>query len=358
MAERENIVTKFFKEGHLLTESALRLLAEGAADYEDRKLPLVVDAQDLQQPFRILKNITKFKSEITREDFIKFYNSKYDRMRQIISARLQKDFTSLNKVDSTRTEVYVIGMVKDIKEKDGKHVIDLEDTTANLPIIFDNIEDVELDDVIAVKAVTGGKVLFGKKIIYPDIPLRNPTTGHGRGCFVSDLRLDEAPLKDAEAFFEWFGRQEIQYLFAAGNTGDTGLFEKLVDRYCYVKTIFVIAGNELPKLPDKYSSSRIISLSNPAILEICGMKILMAQKADIKMLKKRHIGKSQTILDEDYLVLDEVPDIVHSGHSNEPYVTNYKSVTLVNSGSMLGDFKPIVIDFATRDVEKITLPKN
>jgi len=34
---------------------------------------------------------------------------------------------------------------------------------------------------------------------------------------------------------------------------------------------------------------------------------------------------------------------------------NYKSVTIVNSGSLLAEFKPVVVDFATREAEQVGL---
>lgn len=354
---KNEIVGEFFKQGHLLTDEALTIIEEtGVEEFLARKLPFIIDSHDLHRPYKVLMNLTYRKKEITTEDFVKFYNSKYEKMKEIITARIQKNFVSLNKIDSTRSEVHVIGIVKEIKENDQRKVVELEDTTTSIPVILEDLEDLELDDVVAIRAVSGGKVLFGKKILYPDMPLRNPTIGTGRACFVSDLRLDESSSRDIEIFFEWFSQQDIPYLFVAGRMGDKELFEKYVERYCYIKTIFVIADDsEYPNMPQTFGSGRIVSLSNPAMVELGGLKILMCQKADIKMLKKRYLGKSKTILDEDYLVLTDVPDIVHCGYSDEPYITNYKSATIVNSGSLLGEFKPIVIDFATRDVEKINL---
>ena len=75
------------------------------------------------------------------------------------------------------------------------------------------------------------------------------------------------------------------------------------------------------------------------------------------MLKKRYLGESKTILPEDYLVLDVVPDIVLHGHTKNPEVSNYKSVTIINAGSPLTDFRPIVIDLPTREVEQINIDK-
>ncbi|HLC67406.1 MAG TPA: hypothetical protein VJI12_00830 [archaeon] len=352
---RQQIVNEFFKRGHVLTEEALDIIEESGV-IPDVKLPAIVRAADLRKPYKILSTITSKKTDLATEDFVRFYNSKYEKMRDIIAARLPKNYISLNKIDGTRSEVYVIGIVRDIKEKDGKKIIDLEDKTATIPVIFEpaDADDLELDDVVAVKAISGGKVLFGKKVMYPDIPLRQPVHGTGRACFVSNLHIDEAPQREVERFFEWFSGQDIQYLFVAGGVGDTAAFEKLVDRYCYTKTVFA-ASDEYPGVPDSYTSTRIVPLSNPALVEVGGLKVLVVKHGDIAMLKKRHLGKANAVTDEDQLTIEEVPDVMHTGGASAPVLTNYKSVTLVNSGSMLGEFHPIVVDFATRDAEKINL---
>jgi DNA polymerase II small subunit/DNA polymerase delta subunit B len=353
--EREQIVKEFFTRGHILTEDALKIIEEkGVESFAGLNLPPVVRQSDLFLPYKILKNLDARKEEITKEDFVKFYNSKYDRMRDIIVSRIQKDFLSLNKIDGSRSEIHVLGIVREIKEKDGKKVIELEDKTATVPVILEDLEDIELDDVIAVRAISGGKVLFGKKIIYPDIPLRNPAIGSGKACFVSDLRLNEAPSSEIERFFIWFSNNDVPYLFIAGGIGNAAELEKYVDRYCYRKTVFVISDGEYPSPPEKYNSRRIVALSNPAIIELGGLKILITSKADTTMLKKRYLGRSRVILDEDYLALDVVPDIVHSG-GDVPLIANYKATTIVSSGSLMGEFKPIIIDFATREAEKINI---
>ncbi len=352
--EKRQIVGEFFKRGHLLTVDAMQLIEKDPEKFLNMKLPTIVRSSDLKTSWKIIKNLTQKKTEITKEDFVKFYNSKYEKMRDIIVARVPKDYVSINKLDTSRNEFHIIGIVKDIREGDGKKIVELEDKTGSIPIIFDDIEDLELDDVVAVRAVAAGKVLFGKKILYPDIPLRAPAIGIGKACFVSDLHLDTASVKDIEKFFEWFSKQSIQYLFVSGKVGDMNALEKYVDRYCYMKTVFVVA-DEYLGLPVRFDSKKIVSLSNPAMIEIEGLKVLMTQRADVNMLKKRHLQKSRTIMDEDYLVIDEIPDIVHSGRSNDPSIVNYKSVTLVNSGSLLADFRPIIVDFATREAEKATV---
>jgi len=366
--QKSDIINAFLEKGKLLTPKAIEFLEGKNIEsflVEDYKESILDEPTlSLHDNIRIIKTLTEKKKEITTQDFINFYKSKYEKMRNIITQRLQKDFTSLNKLDSARKEVHIIGIVKDMKKRDNKIIVELEDMTTTIPVLFDEIGDLELDDVVAVMAIAAGKILYGKKILWPDIPLRQPTKGFGKACFISDLHLDEAPEQDFMKFIEWFARQDIKYLFVAGDVGDDKLFEKAIESYCTNKKIFMIPGNmdkaekdEYPQLPRKYESKRITALSNPAIIEINGIKILMIHNITLDMLKKRYLGKSKTILNEDYLALEEIPDIVHCGHTHEAQVQNYKSVTIVNSGSLLTEFRPVVVDFETRDVEQIDLEK-
>lgn len=372
--EKNEIIKTFLQKGKLLTPEALTFLAahENLQEVlEQNQESFILTPGDFNKKkieieetlkIRILKNLTSKPKELVTEDFINFYTTKYDKMKNIITERHSKNFISLNKLDSLRSEVHVIGLVKEIKEKNNKKVVEFEDLTTTVPIIFDDIEDLELDDVVAVKAISGGRVLFGKKIIYPDIPLRPPAKGNEKACFVSDLHFEEAPTKDIEAFFSWFEKQDIPYLFIAGDTVNLEKLENMVNQYCYEKQIFLIPGNidkkeEYPQTPLETRSKNILSTSNPSIIELNGVKILIIHNADITMLKKRYLGKSRQILPEDYLVLDIVPDIVHCGHTHEPLITNYKSVTIVNSGSPLAVFRPVVIDLASREAVQISLPE-
>lgn len=360
----EDIVAKFLERGKLLTPEALEYIKDKKLD-DILKDILISDVQNTvvtrasierTAQVRIIKNLAEKKKELTAEDFAYFYKTKLDKIKDIIMQRTQKNFVSLNKLDSIRQEVYVTGMVRDIKHKE-KPIVELEDITGTVQVIMEDTGDLELDDVVAVRAASGGKVLFGHQIIYPDIPLRRPSVGLGKACFISDLRLNEAPKAEFEKFLQWLEHQSIDMLFAAGDIGEKETFEELVTRYCSEQRVFVIPGEidkeeEYPQTPLEFSRNNIISLSNPSMVEVAGLKILLIHKMDISMLKKRYLGKQKQILHSDYLVMDDVPDIVHHGHSNEPQVTNYKSVTIVNSGSLLGTFAPVIIDFSTRETSE------
>ena len=353
----QKLIDKYFDMGFLLTPQAIEFLSKTHDEFDIASKDFIIDANNfiVQDTVKIIKNFHVKKDEVTTEDFVKFYTSKYEKMKNIIVSRIPKSFISLNKTDAMRNEVFIIGIVREIKADGEKKILDLEDMTMNIPVIFETpVEGVEVDDVIAVRAISGGKVLFGKDVMFPDIPIRQPATGRGKAIFVSDLHLNEAPENDTERFFSWLERSEIKNIFIAGDVGDKKAFESFAGRN-HGKNFFVIPGEsdgaDYPQLPLQFTEKNITSLSNPSMIEINGVKVLMVHRAEQTMLKKRYIGKSSAIMPDDYLVMNDVPDIVHFGHTHVPQITNYKSVTMVNSGSVMSEFKPVIVDFSSRSAE-------
>ncbi len=70
-----------------------------------------------------------------------------------------------------------------------------------------------------------------------------------------------------------------------------------------------------------------------------GMSYSQPDKAMLTLIKKRHLtpiyGDKVPLAPEvyDYMLIDEVPDIFHFGHVHTVGVTNYRGVTLINSGT-------------------------
>ena len=139
----------------------------------------------------------------------------------------------------------------------------------------------------------------------------------------------------------------------------------------HIKT-FIIPGNHdpgrralpQPAIPEKHNMSlwnreNFFMLGNPAFLELNGVKVLMfhgqslddvvgttpglsyAQpaKAMRALLKTRHLspiyGKRTPIAPEleDFMVINDVPDIFHSGHVHVVDLDMYKGTLIVNSGA-------------------------
>ena len=354
--KKEDLVKYFFNKGSLLSPDLLEYMSS----FSDNEINSIVE--------RKIDDIVITKShvvDIKRYDVIKslyektppnqlnYLNSKFLGLMNIITGRIDKKFISINKILPSREDIYIVGMVKDIKEGE-KTLVEIEDQTGSVVVSFDEPIKCDLDDVVVVQAIPSGKIIYGKKIIYPDVPLREPVKGSGRGCFISDLHLNEAPDEDINKFFQWLMQENINYLFVAGDVVDIERLEK----FCGNNLVFLIPGehdtkNDYPQTPLKTTKDNIISLSNPSMVNVGGINILMIHNFDLSMIKKRHLGDAD--IGEDYLVLDSIPDIVHCGHDHKPFVSNYKSITVVNSGSLLTEFKPVVVDFSSRDWKQVTL---
>ena len=139
----------------------------------------------------------------------------------------------------------------------------------------------------------------------------------------------------------------------------------------HIKT-FIIPGNHdpgrralpQPAIPEKHNMSlwnreNFFMMGNPAFLDLNGVKVLMfhgqslddvvgttpglsyAQpaKAMRALLRTRHLspiyGKRTPIAPEleDFMVINEVPDIFHSGHVHVVDLDMYKGTLIVNSGA-------------------------
>jgi len=351
---KEEIIREFLNKGKLLTPEALRII-ESEGGVEEITSGLVVNGADVKETMKtkpeikIIKNITTRTPDTSTEDVAAWYRSRYEKIKRIVTMRLHKNFVSLNKLDNYRDEVYVAGLVRDVKEADGKYTIELDDSTASIPVIFEAEHEAVPGDVVAVRAVSARNVLFGKEVIFPDVPLRSAATGYGRACAISNILLDEAPRQDIEQFFSWLSGTDLQFLFIAGGFGDRAALEGYIDKYCSGKKVFVIAGEKdtpekYPRAPLEFSGKNVVSLSDPSVVEVNGLSVLLASDFDIDMLRKRRLGQAP----RPELVLDIVPDIVVHG-GEEPQILNYKSITIANSGSMLTKFKPVVINFETRE---------
>ncbi len=139
----------------------------------------------------------------------------------------------------------------------------------------------------------------------------------------------------------------------------------------YIK-IFIIPGNHdpgrralpQPAIPKKYNSEvwekeNVIMVGNPAVISLNGVKVLMFHGQSIDdivkttpglsydrptdvmkhLLRVRHLSPiygSQTPIApevEDFMVIEDIPDIFHVGHVHRAQLDMYKGILLINSGS-------------------------
>ncbi len=196
-------------------------------------------------------------------------------------------------------------------------------------------------------------------------------------CESGDRRMDEIA-------------ESVKYIFVAGDVVDgIGIYPgqdkelEIVDIYEQYEfaaeqfdrirkdiKIIVSPGNHdavrqaepQPALPSDFSdlfSNNVTNIGNPAYVDVEGVKVLVyhgrsiddlisrlnklsystPQEAMVELLKRRHLspiyGEKSPIAPEkeDYLVIDDIPDVLHSGHVHTYGTAFYRGVFVVNSSA-------------------------
>jgi len=334
MSKKEQIVESFLSKGVLLTPQALEEI-EKEPSYVNRQYSEFILTPSSLQSERIITSVSP-SSELSTEDFVSYYRDRYEKLSKIIHNRIKKDFISINKISGSGT-FYVIAIVKSINRQNNQ--IDIEDFTGKIKAKIDekDIESIEVDDVLAFRI--SSSVI--QEVYFPDAPLRPPSSGIGRAFFLPELCISEAPEKEVESVFRKLENQEgIMFIFE--KKPDIEKISQLVNKYCKKMKRYVVDISSYPAFPSKGI------MSNPLYIEVNKIKFLLTSSKDV--LKKRHIGKIITS-SIDSFVLEEIPDIIFS--PGPPLTKNYKSTTLVSTGSLLSDPRIIIIDLSSREISKL-----
>jgi DNA polymerase II small subunit/DNA polymerase delta subunit B len=316
--------------------------------------------QQSKKEMEIIFNISE-KRALDQMEQLSVLNSRFAKIKEILMERLNKPFISINKANQIRNEIWLLGVIRSIEENEKGIRIDIEDPTGVAQVWFEKNPSCELDEIVAIRAKAVARILVGQDVWWPDVPLRSAKKGRGRICIISDLHLDEAPEDQFRRFLHWFGQEGADWLIVAGDFGgEEGfeIFHELFTENCPTKSAIIIPGekdskDQFPQLPLKSTKSNIHSFSNPSMLVIGGVNLLLIHSFNMRMLKTRIIN-SNVLLPNDPMIISVPPDIVCYGHTHQPYVHNYKAITCANGGSLLTSFKPVLIDLATRTWEQIT----
>ncbi len=348
---KQEIVDETFKKGKLITPSALEMLASG--HIQNYTNDFIITEKNLSF-FKILKSYT-FKDVVTTDDFIEHFNQKYHKVKQIIVSRIGKNFISLDKLSNSKSEVFVIGIVKNIERQtdmqDAKLKIDIEDLTGAATIFVNQTDDIELDDVVGVQGIDGGKSLYNAKMLFPDVPLKQPAKGFGKLGFITGLGFSEVPDKTIDKILQELQKHNIDFLFVVGSTKDAQKLENYVAKYWPSTHVITLPSEKYPQKPEQFKLDNIISLANPSLIEINGIKILLISEFKLAALRKRQLKQSKVPADP--LVIDEIPDLVACCFPTDFQVTNYKTTSIINVGSFLSTTRPVIVDLATREIEQV-----
>ncbi|MFP4633057.1 MAG: DNA-directed DNA polymerase II small subunit [Halobacteriales archaeon] len=253
------------------------------------------------------------------------------------------------------------------------------------------------DEVIGVegRASSDGGVVYADEVYLPDVPRDNePSTADrdveavlvsdvhvGSDTFVEDLWSD---------FTSWLrDRDSVEYVLVGGDlvegvgiypgqddelvTADLySQYEECAERFRELPDdveIVAITGNHdtvrlaepQPALPEEFQKpfdSHVRFTGNPSTVSIEGVDVLMYHGVSLNpfaellpdvsiespetamrhMLRKRHLapmwGRVRLAPErQDYLAIDEIPDVLHTGHTHTVGADVYRGVRTVNTGA-------------------------
>lgn len=194
--------------------------------------------------YRIFYADTRATKKLEVGDFVGHYRSRYQQLQRVLLQRPElSNLITMNKLASNRQQVSVIGMVREKRVTKQKNVIlVLEDMAGEVQALIrmdreglvKAAQEVQLDDVIAVKASGNRDMLYVHELFFPDAFLAAKTMFQ-EACavaFLSDVHCgsDRHLGKSFQRFLEWLRSGDaharmIQYLFFVGDNVDgVGIF--------------------------------------------------------------------------------------------------------------------------------------
>ncbi len=293
------------------------------------------------QDFRVFYSDTKLDKKLEVGDFVGHFRARYQELQRILMSRmeLQHNLIAINKIGNDRQSLSIIGIVSEKRITKNKNlIIKFEDLTGEISglVKFDNGElfekasELQLDDVVGVKASGNRDMIFVHEIFWPDAFLQEKTKFDEdiRAAFLSDLHCgsDRHLGKSFEKFLEWInsddeGARKIKYIFFVGDNVDgVGIFpgqeevlalKKMEEQYSvlasYLKripkriTIFMCPGQHdatrvaepQPIIPRRYAAplyeiENLVLVTNPTMVKLREedkeFKVLMYHGASLHSL--------------------------------------------------------------------------
>jgi len=263
--------------------------------------------------------------------------------------------------------------------------------------VFSDAERLIMDEVIGVKGKLSndGRLFFADQLFRPDIRIDNKpylSEKPGKAVFISDVHVGSNTfLEDSwHRFVDWVAGSGASYLLIAGDLVDgIGVFpgqeQELTIKNIYEQydafgellsaiprriKIIVAPGNHdvvrgaepQPVIPAQFTKKfpeNCMLVENPALVNLQGVRVLMYHGRSIddmiglipgasyeqsgkmmeEMLQRRHLapayGRRTPIAagKSDRLIIDPLPEILHTGHVHITGLTNYRGVLGINAGT-------------------------
>lgn len=185
---------------------------------------------------------TLSRDKIEVSDFVGHFRSRYQQIQRILMQRPDiQNLVALNKIPRDRQRFTIIGIVTEKRITKNKNlVITFEDLTGKMNAIvkadsdcFVKAKELQLDDIVAVRATSNKDFLYVSDLIFPD-SFKERVKFNSDRCvaFISDLHCGSHKHLGAEfsRFLDWINgphelAQKIDFIFFVGDNVDgVGVF--------------------------------------------------------------------------------------------------------------------------------------
>jgi len=275
------------------------------------------------------------------EDFVSVFRDRFKRLSKQLRSRVNARPTTAVQKMPGGGDTAIVGMVSDIRSTASGHwLVELEDTSGTYPCLV--MKDREFADAV--------DELLHDEVIHVEYLLVAGDMVEGVGVYPNqDDELDIVDIYDQyEQFSEYLKEVpgDLEILMIPGNHDAVRLAEPQPGFDEELRDIMSVHDAQIS--------------GNPSTVTVEGVDILMyhgvsldeviaelpddkasyddPHKAMYQLLKKRHVapqfgGKTRLAPEEkDYLVMDTVPDVFHTGHVHKLGWGKYHNVLAVNSG--------------------------
>lgn len=262
---------------------------------------------------------------------------------------------------------------------------------------FEEAEVIVPDEVIGVRGTLSGdgRIFFADTMHRPDIPHNNApfkSKTPGKAVLISDIHVGSNTFLEGawNSFLDWLCNSDVSYLLVAGDLVDgIGIYPgqehelcipNIYDQYARLGEMFcsvpkrikvilspgnhdVVRGAEpQPAIPEEFRKKfpdNCTFVENPSIVSLQGVRILIYHGRSIDdliglipgasyqkggemmeaMLKRRHLapiyGRKTPIAAnyDDALIINPIPDVIHTGHIHISSTTEYRGVIGINAGT-------------------------
>lgn len=414
--EKKDIVTMFLKEGLQLDAAALEYFISAPEKTEEftqtmkrdgiKPQPIIsidfvrhiLDEEKLEkekrQPNGAVKIIKEFLinhekqgNVISVQDYSNRLTEIYEKKRKMLVDRVeQAKLVSINKIQKQK-DFALICMTRE-KDQVEKSAL-VEDLTGNVVVYFESVAEFDSlveNDVVAMLCETSDTFVKAKQIVWPDVPLKrtvNKSEENACCLFVSDFHMDSVEFDKGryEKFVKqiWkmneMGSYSKIYIFILGGiSGKPTDIEKLLGDL--PKDNFkIVLSSKKDATPNE--SKDMLYSKTPIMLEVEGIKILACQGDELhtykqiwgpeptnvmkNLLKRKDLnpfaGQVLAALQKD-TIMGQTPDIFASGSFHSLASSNYKGITIITTGSLLGEAGEAAfwtVNLKTREINKLTL---